>query len=221
MPEYRDVVKWVDRFDRAQTLSTTPGMNGWTLKDNSSAGAPTFSAVDGGGLKLTLASNSEEEVVTAYHGDVETFDIDDLQRVEFLAKVAGVDSVTTIVFGMADAQSDTEDSIATNVWFRMQGSASTTAVVVESDDGTTDYDDKATGVTLSSTLKKFVIDFTNGKADIRFFIDGVRVAATTTFTLNGYTGQLQPFIQLHKASGTGVPSITIRKVTIEYAPAYS
>ena len=75
----------------------------------------------------------------------------------------------------------------------------------------TDYDDKSTGTTLSTTYKKFVIDFSSGLADIRFFIDGARVAASTTFTLAGITsGQnVQPFVQIQKASGTGTPAIQI------------
>lgn len=220
----RGVIEQVENFNRAQAFTTTPGQNGWTSKDTSSAGTPTYLCIteDGGAAKLTLAATSEEEIVTLYHNDVLTLDLANLQRVEMTAKVAGIDSVTTLVFGVADAQNDTEDSVTTNAWFRMQGSASTTAVVVETDDGTTDNDDKATGTTLAATYKKFVIDFTNGLTDIRFFIDGERVAAGTTFSMSAVTaGQnVQPFIQLHKASGTGVPSITIAQIVTQQKYAY-
>lgn len=220
----RGIREFVDLFDRAQALTTTPGHNGWTVKDTSSAGTPTYLCVteDGGAMKLTLAATSEEEIVTMYQNDVLPYDLAQLQFVEFVAKVAGIDSVTTLVFGVADAQNDTEDSVATNAWFRMQGSASTSNVVVETDDGTTDKDDKATGVTLSSTYKKFTIDFTNGLSDIRFYIDGARVAASETFSLaNVSSGQnVQPFVQLHKASGTGVPSISIALFRAQYKYAY-
>lgn len=220
----RGIREFVDLFDRAQALTTTPGHNGWTVKDTSSAGTPTYLCVteDGGAMKLTLAATSEEEIVTMYQNDVLPYDLAQLQFIEFVAKVAGIDSVTTLVFGVADAQNDTEDSVATNAWFRMQGSASTSNVVVETDDGTTDKDDKATGVTLSSTYKKFTIDFTNGLSDIRFYIDGARVAASETFSLANVTsGQnVQPFVQLHKASGTGVPSISIALFRAQYKYAY-
>ena len=213
-----------DMFDRAQALTTTPGVNGWTVKDTSSAGTPTYLCIteDGGAMKLTLVSTSEEEVVTMYQNDVLPLDLANLQRVEFVAKVAGIDAVTTLTMGVANAQNDTEDSVAVNAWFRMEGSVSTTLVVCEADDGTSDLDDKATGIALSSTYKKFVIDFSNGLSDIRFFIDGERVAAATTFTLSSITaGQnVQPFIQLHKASGTGVPSVTIACYLAVYRYAY-
>jgi len=67
-----------------------------------------------------------------------------------------------------------------------------------------------------------VIDLSNGITDIRFFIDGDRVAAATTFTMASITsGQnVQPIFQLQKASGTGVPSITIAQVTTVQRYAY-
>lgn len=221
MPTYREPVVWCDRFDRAQVFSTTAGMNGWQILDTSSAGSPTYLTVDGGGAKLTLASTSEAEIVTLYHGNIETFDIDNVQNVEMMCKVSGIDAVTTLVFGLAGAQDDVSDNVAQHAWFRMEGSVSTSNVVVETDDGTTDNDDKATGTTLSSTIKRFTISFANGVSDIRFYIDDTRVAATTTFSMAAYTGQLQPFVQLQKASGTGVPSITIEKFEITYNKVYS
>lgn len=220
----RGVITNVDNFDRAQAFTTTPGQNGWTAADTSSAGTPTYLCIteDGGAAKLTLAATSEAEIVTLYMNDVLPLDLANLQRVEFIAKVAGIDSVTTLTMGVGSARNDTDDSVAVNAWFRMEGSASTTAVVAESDDGTTDNDDKATGTTLSSTYKKFTIDFTNGLSDIRYFVDGERVAASTTFTLAGITtGQnVQPIFQLQKASGTGVPSVTIAQVTTVQRYAY-
>ena len=220
----RGVITKVENYDRAQAFTTTPGEGGWTIADTSSSGTPTYLCIteDGGAAKLTLAATSEAENVCLYFNDVLPLDIASLHRIEFVAKVAGIDSVTTLVFGLGDARNDTPDTVATNCWFRMEGSVSTSNIVVESDDGVTDSDDKATGTTLSSTDKKFLIDFTNGISDIRFFIDGERVAAATTFTLAGITsGQnVQPMIQLQKASGTGVPSITIAQITTQQKYAY-
>lgn len=220
----RGVREFCDMFDRAQVLSTTPGMNGWTVKDTSSSGTPTYLCVteDGGAMKLTLAATSEEEIVTMYQNDVLPWDLASLLSVSFILKVSGVDAATQLVFGLASAQNDTEDSIATNAWFRIDGVASTSALVCETDDGTTDNDDKSTGTTLSSTYKKCLIDFTNGLADVRFYVDGARVAASTTFDMSAVTsGQnVQPFVQLHKASGTGAPYVQIANVSAEYRYSY-
>ena len=210
-----------DCFDRAQALTTTPGVNGWTVKDTSASGTPTYLCGSGGGMVLTIASTSEAEIVTMYQNDVLAFDIDEIQSVEFFAKVSGIDSVTTLVMGLASAQNDTPDSTTNNAWFRMEGSASTSNVVVETDDNVNDNDDKATGTTLSSTLKRFVIDFTFGKSDVRFYIDDhQRVAASTTFDMSNATGNLQPFFQIQKASGTGTPAVTIEYFKLIYSKVH-
>lgn len=213
-----------DMFDRAQAFTTTPGQNGWTIADTSSGGTPTYLCIteDGGAAKLTLVNTSEAEIVTLYMNDVLPWDIRQLEYVKFIAKVAGIDAVTTLTMGVGSARNDTDDSVATNAWFRMEGSASTSAVVVETDDATTDNDDKATGTTLSSTYKTFLIDFSQGISDVRFYIDGERVAASTTFSMSAVAaGQnVQPIIQIQKASGTGVPSITVALVEAKYRYAY-
>jgi hypothetical protein len=182
-------------FNRAQAFTTTPGQDGWTIADTSSSGTPTY---------------------------VLAFDLAQIQFVEMVALVAGIDSVTALTFGVGSARNSTDDSVTINAWFRMQGSASTTAVVCETDDNTTDNDDKATGVTLAAVYKTFKIDFMNGLADVRFYIDGERVAAATTFSMTGITaGQnVQPIVQLSKASGTGVPSVTIARFKIQYRYAF-
>lgn len=220
MPVYREPRCFEDAFERAQALTTTPGFNGWTVADTSSSGTPTYLVETGKGMVLTLVNTSEAEIVTMYMNDVLQFDIDELQQVEFLVKVNGIDSVTTLVFGMASARNDTADTVGEAAWFRMEGSASTSNVVVETDDGTNNNDDKATGKTLAATIKRFVIDFSNGTSDVRFFIDNERVASTTTFDMSNYTGGLQPLVQLQKASGTGVPDVEIHKIKILYSKVY-
>ena len=220
----RKTITNIDHFDRAQSLTTTPGHNGGTIKDTSSTGTPTYliTGEDGGGMKLTLVNQSEAEIVTMYKNDILYLDLANLQHMWFILKVVGIEAVTTLTFGAAAAQNDTDDSIVTNAWFRMEGSASTTNIVVETDDGTNDNNDKATGETLAAVYKKCVIDFTKGLKDVRFTIDGARVAGTTTFDMSDLTAGLnvQPFVQLQKASGSGVPSVTIVQYGEQYSYAY-
>jgi hypothetical protein len=215
---------FIEHFDRAQAYTTTPGQNGWTIKDTSSSGTPTYLNVteDGGAAKLTLAATSEPEIVTLYQNDVLMYDLSQLQHMWWIAKVAAVDAVTTLVMGLGSAQNDTDDSVAINAWFRLQGSASTSAVVVETDDGTTDNNDVATGTTLAATYKKLQLDFTNGLSDVRFLVDGERVAAATTFDMSSISaGQnVQPLVQLQKASGTGVASVSLAQFGVQYNWSY-
>lgn len=220
----RGVRKFTDLFDRAQVFSTTAGHNGWAIADTSSAGTPTYlcATEDGGSAVLTIAATSEAENVCLYFGDVLPWDLAQLEYVKIVAKVSGVDSVTTLTMGVGSARNDTPDSVTVNAWFRMEGSASTSNVVAETDDNTTDNDDKATGQTLSSTYKTFLIDFTNGLSDVRFYIEGERVASGTTFSMSSVTsGQnVQPIVQIQKASGTGTPAVTIALIEAQYRYAY-
>lgn len=214
----------VDMFDRAQTLTATPGVGGWAVDDVSSAGSPTYACIteDGGAMKLTIANTSEAENITMHFGDILPYDLAQLKRVSFIAKVADIDALSVLVIGVGTAQADDEDTVTVNAWFKMEGATSTTALVVETDDNTNDNNDVATGTTLGSTYKKLTIDFTNGLADVRFYVDGARVAASTTFDMSDVTsGQnVQPYIQISKPSGTGVPSVTIARYEVEYNYAY-
>lgn len=186
----------------------------WLIVDTSASGTPTYVRA-GSAATLTLAATSEVENVCLAHGDSLAFDIDDIQRVEMRVKLgAAFTTGSELVFGVGSARNDTTDSVAANAWFKMVGANSTSAVYVETDDGTTDNDDKATGATLATAYKEFVIDFTGGKSNVRFLIDGVRVAAGTTFDMSGYSSGLQPIVQLQKAANTNVDAVSIDYVKI-------
>ena len=185
----------------------------WLVADTSSAGAPTY-VRNASNAVLTLASTSEVENVCLYHGDALSFDIDDIQTVEMRVKISGCTSGTEIVFGVGSARNDTTDSVAANAWFKMVGATSTSYVVVETDDGTNDLDDKATGQTLSTTYKRFLIDFTGGKSNVKFYIDGKRVASSVTFDMSNYSSGLQPIVQIQKSSSANTDAITIDYVSI-------
>ena len=224
MTVIRGTTTFIDNFDRAQALTTTPGVGGWTAKDTSSAGTPTYlcASEDGGKMVLTMASDSEAETLTMYQNDLLNYDLAKLQKVWWIAKVAGIDAVTDLVLGVGAAQADDPDAIVTNAWFKMDGSASTTALVVETDDATNDNDDVATGETLAAVYKKLEIDFAQGLSDVRFYCDGARVASGTTFDMSDLTSGLnvQPFVQLLKASGTGAGAVHIAQFGVQYSYAY-
>lgn len=213
MAGIQDFIEYEDDF--IGTSATLPASadpaTPWLIDDTSSSGTPTY-VRNAGAAILTLASTSEVENVCLHHGDALSFDIDDLLTVEFRAKVtATLDSATTVVMGVGSARADDPDAVAANAFFKLAGS---NVVVCESDDGTTDNDDKSTGVSLSSTYKRFVIDFTGGKSNVKFYIDGVRVAASTTFDMSGYSSGLQPIFQIQKTADTNTDALTIDYVKI-------
>lgn len=183
----------------------------WLVDDTSSSGTPTYTTGTSVAV-LTLASTEEVENVCLHHGDALSFDIDLIQSIEFSAKtVATLDSATTIVMGVGSARADDPDTVAANAFFKLAGS---NAIVCESDDGTNDNDDKATGLSLVATYRRFLIDFTGGKSNVKFYIDGQRVASSTTFDMSNYSAGLQPIFQIQKTSDTNTDSLTIDYVRV-------
>ena len=214
MAGIQDFQEYVDDFFGTSAtfpVSADPATP-WLVVDTSSAGAPTY-VRNASNAVLTLASTSEVENVCLAHGDALSFDIDDLLSAEFRVKVTGCTSGTTISWGMASARNDTPASMTALALFQMVGATSTTDVTVQTDDDVTDTAPVSAATALSTTFKRFVIDFSN-KRDIKFYIDGVRVAASTTFTMNGYTAGLQPFIQIQKTSSANTDAVTIDYVKI-------
>jgi hypothetical protein len=215
MAGIQDFISFHEDFLGPQTLTTSPANSDrWDIADTSSAGTPTYT-VGGIGGEATLAFDAQNEIqnVCLFQSDVLNWDIDKLLRAEFRVKtVASLDSATSLAFGLASARNDAIDSIAAHASFRLIGSNS---VVVESDDGVTDLDDKSTGVSLVATYKRFVIDFSGGTNDVKFYIDGVRVAGSTTFDMSGYTAGLQPYVQIQKTADTNTDSVVIDYIKID------
>ena len=217
MSGIQDFAIFEEDFWGGDVFSTAGQGSPWAVADTSVSGSPTAAVVSPsatGEFAITLAATGEVENVCLSFGDKLCFDIDNIQRFEARVKVDAMLTGTELVFGLGSARNDTTDSVANNAWFKMVTATSTTAVVVETDDGTTDKDDIATGQTLSTTYKKFVIDFTGGKSNVKFYIDGTRVAAATTFDMSAATSSLQPIIQLQKASNTNVSAVTVDYVKV-------
>lgn len=219
MAGIQDFVEYCEDFLGPQTLTASPANSDqWDIADTSSAGTPTYT-VGGVNGEATLAFDSQAEVqnVCLFQSDVLNYDIDLLQRIEFRVKVTAavggtLDSATSVAIGLASARNDAIDSITAHASIRAIGS---NAIVVETDDGSTDKDDVATGVSfVSGTYKKCVIDFTGGSENVKFYIDGVRVAASTTFDMSAYTSGLQPYCQLQKTADANVDSVTIDYIKI-------
>ncbi len=219
----RGVRTFVDNFDRAQAITTTPGHNGWTIDKEAAGGTPTYLNITeaGGALKLLLDNTSEAQGITLFQNDVLIYDVAQIKSIWWIAKVSAISAVTDVVFGVGSARNDTIDSVATNAWFKIDGSASQSNVLCQSDDATNDLS-AASGDSLAAVYKKMLVDFTNGLSDVRYFMDGARVASGTTFDMSDLTDGLnvQPYVQLRKASGTTVDFVTIAQFGITYEWAY-
>lgn len=211
--------EWVDDFFGRRVYHATDASNvghQWDITLTTTAGAPTYVSVDGaeaGELAVDFDSDSEVENVCLSFGDQLQFDIDKVREVNIRIKQnqATIDTATQLAFGLTGDRNDAIDSIAQHCLFRLIGS---NAIVCESDDGTTDVDDVATGKTLTNAYKDFTIDFSGGKSNVKFYVDGERVAEGTTFDMSGYTGALQPFIQIQKTADTNVDGFTVDRFAV-------
>ena len=217
MAGIQDFETFYDDFNG--TVATLPASadpaTAWLIDDTSAAGTPVYTKGTSVAT-LTLASTSEVENVCLHFGDALDFDIDLIQSIEKRVRLGVVFTTgSELVFGVGSTRNDTTNSVVAHAWFKMVGANSTTAVYAESDDGTQDNDDVETGATLGTAFKRFVIDFTGGKSNVKFYVDGERVAAATTFDMSGYAAGLQPIIQLQKAANTNVDSVVIDYVRIE------
>jgi hypothetical protein len=220
----RKITTWRDNFVGHRIYSATAGSNvghNGKITDTSAAGTPTYappSGSNGRGLKIDFDATNESQIVTWSWADLLQLDIDDIveARIRVIMNQAALTSPTMLAFGLASAQNNTIDSITAAALFRVVGADSTTNVVVESDDGTTDKDDIATGKTLINVAKDFRISFARGKSDVRFFIGGEPVALGTTFDMSQYASGLQPFLQHQKASGTQLDGVTLLDFAVDY-----
>ena len=88
-------------------------------------------------------------------------------------------------------------------------------VTCESDDNATDTATASTITLVAGTYYIFRIDCTD-QADIKFYIDGVRVCSTTTFNnaASAANSKSQPHIGLYKASGAGLGVLSVDYVRV-------
>ena len=225
------LIEYYFRGEQALAAAGSGAGGPWVKADTSSAGSPTVGGLLGGGLRMLLASNTEVENLCVYHGDVLSFDIDDIVAAEFAVKtVATLDSATSIAFGLCSARNDDPDSLTAHASFRCIGS---NAVVVETDDGTNDNDDVATGLTIGTGWKRFRMDFASRnttmeppsvskgrKSNIEFYGSNDngslrRVASGTRFDMSNYSSGLQPYFQLQKTSDNNTDNLDILYCAIE------
>lgn len=188
----------------------------WAVADTSAAGSPTKEMLLTG-YHLAFDSQAEAQNLCLYWGDVLSVLITKLMSVEFLIAFGGAakDTTTTLAFGVGSARNDTTDSIAVNAMFKIVNTSTTLGLVAETDDGTTDTDDVATGKALTASLKRFKIDFRRGLGDVRFFGDGQPLCESQRFNMSAATGGIQPFVQLQKTSDTNTDGVIIRRILLE------
>lgn len=192
-------------------------------------GTPTALALSNGAVALGLEATNEAEAHALLSG--ETFRIADLAYLRIVAACsANLGANSGIAFGLCETRNNAPDSINEGVWFRVMDD---NTVRAESDDGTTDVDDKLTNLSLGLTLKQFVFDFRSGmwRRDIRsggnqggtkaiqLSMDNAAgnlapVCRGDQFTLAAASGPLQVFAQIVKASSTDTGILYLKEIEL-------
>ncbi len=188
----------------------------WTIIDVSSVGdsTPLIAADVGNGvLRCPLVSQSEAEESGITWGDERTLTLN--RGLVFEARVALAVLPTLVseaVWGLAGDKNAAADSVAEAVWFKADGNG---VIVVENDDTSNTNDDIATGTTLTAGLFAiFRIDCST-ITDVKFYINGNRVAVGTTFDMSQVAAlALQPYFHIAKASGAGLGQLDVDYVRV-------
>ena len=186
-----------------RTLNVT---DRWVAKDVSAAGDTTPLVVASGinGVaRMPLDATSEAQESGLTWNDNRQFVLN--QGLIWEARVA-LSTLPTLlgmaVWGLAGNYNAVQNTVAESIWFRANGDG---VVLAESDDTVNEQNSISTGTTLTAgTYAIFRIDCTT-ITDIKFYINGVRVASSTTFTMAQVaTLKLQPYFSIVKASGAGL-----------------
>jgi hypothetical protein len=185
------------------------------VKKITGAAPPTLAGVaDGvnGLVKSTLTSASQAQDAAMYMNDELMFSIAQGAIVEMRVVVDVAPTGNAVLsFGLQGAYA----AGGSNFRAGFEVIATNLLALCEVDDNATDTS-ASSGVTLVvGTYNIFRIDATT-QTDIKFFIDDVPVATSTTFAsaASAANSKMQPYFGLYKASGTGVGTATIDYVKV-------
>ncbi len=164
-----------------------------------------------GVISLALSATSEEQRERLDWNNVEQLCPDNALQIEFrfnMKTVPGADA--EIAFGLSTGSATTAAGHTNHASFVLDGAALISCIT---DDATTMTAAVTSGQTaVSDTWRVCRIDLTD-IADVKFYVDGSRVAAGTTFSAKTATN-LQPYLQISKASGTNVGTVEFDYVKI-------
>ena len=210
-------IKFYDDFIGADVVIPASGSveSGVAWSKKLVGAAPPTVAKTGDGVNglvaLTLTADDQKQDAAIHMNDELMFSI--AQGAIFEARLALTTLPTLLAvasFGLWGAWAD--GGSAYRVGFEVPAGG---VVTCESDDNATDTS-AATDITLvAGEYHVFRIDCTAQSA-IRFFIDGVQVASTTTFAnaASASNSKAQPHIGLYKASGAGLGVISLDYVKV-------
>lgn len=196
-----------------QLPTSEDGSTGPILAIDTAGGALTLAAdVANGVARAALDSTSEAQESGFYFGDERPLRLNQGLLLQIVGSIKVLPTlVAEAVWGLAGDYNAVADTVAEGIWFKADGSG---AILAESDDTSNENNDVSTGVTVTAGLRKVFLIDCGVPSDIRFFINGVPVARGTTFDMSTVAAlALQPYVHIAKASGAGLGTIDIERIT--------
>lgn len=186
--------------------------NDFTVRDTGGGAEAIVADASSGVIGLALDATSEAQLAGIDMGDERQWVLNQTLNFEARFRFSVLPTTGAIaLIGLCGDHNATGDTVAENLWFRADASG---ALKCESDDTATDTDDVATGITLIADEWCVVRIDATVVTDIKFFINGNRVAAGTTFTHATGGVKLQPVARINKASGTGVGTMEVDYIAL-------
>ena len=187
----------------------------WAVVDVGDATEAIVANSSCGHFQLHLHVTAEDEDAVLYMGNNRNFDVSKHLVWEANLSIITLPTLTAeAVWGMCGDHALGNDAILESAWFKVDGSG---ALVVETDDTVNNNDDVATGITLVAGIYyNFRIDFSD-LADVKFYVNDVRVAPATTFVMSNLADAeliLQPYFELDKTGDAGLGDMCIDYVRI-------
>jgi hypothetical protein len=198
----------------------------WTARDTSSSGTTVEALIDSATGVLSLEFDTTAEAQLAGVDWNDKFGLSLANGIIWEARVrcnTMFDASAAVgVWGLCNAHNAAIDTVAVSCWFRVDGGS--TAITVETDDGTNETSKIATAsdfVVAAATGDDdgwlvYRIDATN-PANVKFFINGRPVATSQTFDISADPDEhLQPVFRITKSSND-----TPGKYEVDYVKIWS
>jgi hypothetical protein len=181
----------------------------WGTRDTGAATEAVAADEPNGAVALTLDATDEAQLAGIDWANQRTLVLNQGLIAEFRFRLAVLPTGAVVAcVGLCGDHNAAVNTVAESIWFRADGSG---AITVETDDTAHETSQVATGVTLTTA------DWAIGRidctdiAEVKFYINGERVAGSTTFNMSQVAGlKLQPVARIGKeASATTVGTLQV------------
>jgi hypothetical protein len=205
--DYLAPVAFIDDFLGAAIDTTSR----WSVRDTGAATEAIAVSQVSGAAGLVLDATNEVQLAGLDWANQRPLILNQKLMIEFRFRFTVLPTGAVVaVLGLCTDHNAAVNTVASSIWFRADGSG---LITVETDDTVHETTQVATGVTLVANQWVIGRIECEDPAAVRFFLDGVRVAAGTTFNMNQVpTLALQPVMRIGKEAAAA----TIGTLQVDY-----